>query len=154
MDAAVRIVHLLAAIVWVGGTIALVFVAVPPVQRLEGEARARTLHAFGKRWRPIGWSSLVVAIGTGIAIAARAHAFDTTPSRFDWVLAFKGALVALLVVGAYLHDFVLGPALARQIREGEPESLRPVLTAIGRLNLLVTIALPVLGALLAEFLHD
>ena len=117
MDAALRVVHLLAAVVWVGGTIALVFVAVPPVQRLEGEARARTLHAFGKRWRPIGWSSLVVAIGTGIAIAARAHAFDTTPSRFDWVLAFKGALVALLVVGAYLHDFVLGPALARQIRD-------------------------------------
>jgi hypothetical protein len=53
-----------------------------------------------------------------------------------------------------LHDFVLGPGLARQIREGETQSLRPVLTAIGRLNLLVTIVLPVLGALLAEFLHD
>lgn len=154
MDAGLRIVHLLAAIVWVGGTIALVFVAVPPVQRLEGEARARMLRAFGERWRPIGWSSLVVAIGTGIAIAARAHAFDTTPTRFDWVLAIKGALVGVLVVGAYLHDFVLGPGLARQIREGETQSLRPVLTAIGRLNLLVTIVLPVLGALLAEFLHD
>jgi uncharacterized membrane protein len=154
VDAGLRIVHLLAAIVWVGGTIALVFVAVPPVQRLEGEVRARTLRAFGERWRPIGWSSLVVAIGTGIAIAARAHAFDTTPRRFDWVLAIKGALVGVLVVGAYLHDFVLGPGLARQIREGETQSLRPVLTAIGRLNLLVTIVLPVLGALLAEFLHD
>jgi uncharacterized membrane protein len=154
VDAALRVVHLLAAIVWVGGTIALVFVAVPPVQRLEGEARARTLRAFGERWRPIGWPSLVVAIGTGIAIAARAHAFDTTPTRFDWVLAIKGALVGVLVVGAYLHDFVLGPGLARQIREGETQSLRPVLTAIGRLNLLVTIVLPVLGALLAEFLHD
>jgi uncharacterized membrane protein len=154
VDAGLRIVHLLAAIVWVGGTIALVFVAVPPVQRLEGEARARMLRAFGERWRPIGWSSLVVAIGTGIAIAARAHAFDTTPTRFDWVLAIKGALVGVLVVGAYLHDFVLGPGLARQIREGETQSLRPVLTAIGRLNLLVTIVLPVLGALLAEFLHD
>ena len=39
---ALRIVHLLAAIVWSGGTIALVFVAVPPVQRLQGEARAQT----------------------------------------------------------------------------------------------------------------
>ncbi|HYA08544.1 MAG TPA: hypothetical protein VEG24_03080, partial [Gaiellaceae bacterium] len=69
MDAALRIVHLLAAIVWVGGTIALVIVAVPPVQRLEGEARARTLRGFGRRWRPLGWSALAVAIGTGIAIA-------------------------------------------------------------------------------------
>jgi uncharacterized membrane protein len=154
MDATLRIVHLLAAVVWTGGTVALVFVAVPPVQRLEGEARAKTLRELGRRWRPIGWSALAIAVGTGVAIAARAHAFDTTPSRFDWVLAVKGALVGLLVVGAYLHDFVLGPGLARQIRDGSTQSLRPVLTAIGRVNLLATVTIPVLGALLAEFLHD
>jgi uncharacterized membrane protein len=154
MDATLRIVHLLAAIVWTGGTVALVFVAVPPAQRLEGEARAKTLRELGRRWRPIGWSALAIAVASGVAIAARAHAFDMTPARFDWVLAVKGALVGLLVVGAYLHDFVLGPGLARQIRDGSTQSLRPVLTAIGRLNLLATVTIPVLGALLAEFLHD
>jgi copper resistance protein D len=154
VDTALRIVHLLAAIVWVGGTIALVFVAVPPVQRLEGEARARILREFGRRWRPIGWSALGIAIVTGAIMASRAGAFDTTPTRFDWVLAVKGALVGLLVAGAYLHDFVLGPGLGRQIKEGRPQSLRPALTAIGRANLLLTLAIPILGALLSEFLHD
>lgn len=154
MDTVLRIVHLLAAIVWVGGTVALVFVAVPPVQELDGEARARTLRAFGRRWRPIGWSALGVAIATGAAIAARAHAFDTTPRRFDWVLGVKGVLVGALVAGAYLHDFVLGPGLARQIREGGAQSLRPLLTRIGRVNLLLTAAIPVLGALLSQFLHE
>jgi hypothetical protein len=70
------------------------------------------------------------------------------------VLAVKGLLVGLLVAGAYLHDFVLGPGLARQIRAGEPQSLRRVLTAIGRANLLITVALPILGVLLSEFLGD
>jgi putative copper resistance protein D len=147
-------VHLLAATVWVGGTIALVFVAVPPVQRLEGEARGRVLRELGRRWRPIGWSALGLAIVTGAIIASREGAFDTTPTRFDWVLAVKGALVGLLVAGAYLHDYVLGPGLARQIKEGKPQSLRPLLTTIGRANLLFTVAIPVLGALLAEFLRD
>lgn len=151
MDDALRIVHLLAAIVWAGGTIALVFVAVPPVQRLEGEVRAQILREFGRRWRPIGWSALGVAIVTGALLAWRDHAFDTTPARFDWVLAIKGALVGLVVAGSYLHDYVLGPGLARQIREGQPQSLRPLLVAIGRTNLLVTVAIPVLGGLLAEF---
>jgi uncharacterized membrane protein len=151
VDAALRVVHLLAAIVWSGGTIALVFVAVPPVQRLQGEERARTLRAFGERWRPIGWSALGIAIVTGAVIAGRASAFDTTPTRFDVTLAIKGALVGLLVAGAYLHDYVLGPGLARQIREGKPQSLRPLLTAIGRANLLFTIVIPILGALLAQF---
>ena len=154
MDATLRVVHLVAAIVWTGGTVALVFVAVPPVQRLEGEARAQVLREFGRRWRPIGWSALGIAIVTGAIIAFRADAFDATPAKFDWVLAIKGALVGLLVAGAYLHDYVLGPGLARQIREGKPQSLRPVLTTIGRANLLLTVAIPILGALLSEFLHD
>ncbi|HEY8408076.1 MAG TPA: CopD family protein [Gaiellaceae bacterium] len=154
MEPVLRTVHLLAAIVWVGGTIALVFVSVPPAQRLEGPQRAAMLRELGRRWRPIGWSALAVAIATGAWIASLEHAYDTTPTRFDVVLAVKGALVGLLVAGAYLHDFVLGPGLARQIREGKPQSLRPVLVAIGRLNLLITIALPILGAVLSEFLHD
>ena len=70
------------------------------------------------------------------------------------MLAIKGALVGLLIAGAYLHDYVLGPGLARQIREGRPQSLRPLLTTIGRANLLLTVAIPILGALLSEFLHD
>src|SRR5207249_10592860 len=123
---ALRLAHLLAAIVWVGGTIALVFVAVPPAQRLEGETREQLLHAFGRRWRPIGWTALGIAIATGVALAARDHAFERTPTRFDWVLGFKGAVVGFLVVGAYLHDYVLGPGLARQIRAGQPQSLRPI----------------------------
>ena len=153
MDTTLRIVHLLAAIVWVGGTVALVFVAIPPVQRLEGDARGRLLRELGQRWRPIGWSALGIAIFTGAVIASREGAFDTAPDRFDWVLAVKGALVGLLVAGAYLHDYVLGPGLARQIKEGRPQSLRPLLTTIGRANLLLTVTIPVLGALLNEFLR-
>jgi putative copper resistance protein D len=154
VEPVLRIVHLMAAIVWVGGTVALVFVSVPPAQRLEGPQRAAMLRELGRRWRPIGWSALAVAIATGAWIATLEHAFDTTPTRFDVVLAVKGSLVGLLVAGAYLHDFVLGPGLARQIREGTAQSLRPVLVATGRLNLLITIALPILGAVLTEFLHD
>ena len=154
MEPVLRIIHLLAAIVWVGGTIALVFVSVPPAQRLEGPHRAAMLRELGRRWRPIGWSALAVAIATGAWLASLEHAFDTTPTRFDVVLGVKGALVGLLVAGSYLHDFVLGPGLARQIREGRQQSLRPVLVAIGRLNLLITISLPILGAVLSEFLHD
>ena len=146
--------HLLAAIVWVGGTVALVFVSVPLAQRLEGPARGAMLRELGRRWRPIGWSALGIAIATGAWIAGIEHAFDTTPTRFDVVLAVKGGLVGLLVAGAYLHDYVLGPGLARQIREGKPQSLRPILVRIGRLNLAVTVVLPILGAVLSEFLHD
>jgi len=150
VEEALRVIHVLAAAVWVGGTVALVFVAVPPVQRLEGEVRARLLREFGRRWRPIGWSAFGIVVATGLGLAAYDHAFDTAPTSFDAVLAAKGALAGLLAAGAYLHDYVLGPGLARQIREGRPQTLRPLLTGIGRGNLLITLALPVLGVVLSE----
>jgi uncharacterized membrane protein len=150
VEAALRVVHVLAAAIWVGGTVALVFVAVPPVQRLEGELRGRLLRELGRRWRPLGWSALGVAVATGLGLAAEDHAFDNAGAGFDWVLAVKGTLVGVLAAGAYLHDFVFGPGLARQIRQGRPQSLRPLLTAIGRGNLLITLVLPVLGVVLSE----
>ena len=68
------------------------------------------------------------------------------------MLGVKAVLVGLLIGGAYLHDYVLGPGLARQVREGQPQSLRPLLVAIGRTNLVLTIALPILGAVLVQLL--
>lgn len=152
MDLALRIVHLLAAIVWAGGTVALVFVAIPPVQRLQGPERAALLRELGRRWRPIGWSALGIAAVTGVVLAERAHAFNGAPRDFDWVLGVKAVLVGLLLGGAYLHDYVLGPGLARQLREGQSQSLRPLLVAIGRVNLVLTIAIPILGAVLVQLL--
>src|SRR5947199_196702 len=132
----------MAAAVWVGGTIALVFVAVPPAQRLEGEARARQLRELGRRWRPLGWSALGVAVITGIAIAVRKHAYDGAPRDFDWVLAVKGLLVGLLVAGAYL--LVVAGSLAGAAFTGRAllfgscdlSALRPI--ALGQNSFLYT----------------
>jgi uncharacterized membrane protein len=154
VELALRIVHVAGAIVWTGGTIALVFVEVPPLQRLQGEQRAALLRELGRRWRPIGWSALGVAIASGIALADRDRVFAGASRGVDWVIAVKGAFVGLLVAGAYLHDYVLGPGLARQIRAGEPQRLRPLLVGIGRANLLLTCAIPVLGVVVSQLIRD
>ena len=48
MTTLLRIVHLLSASVWLGGTVALVFVGVPAIRALEGEARATALRKLGR----------------------------------------------------------------------------------------------------------
>ena len=147
-----RVLHVLAASVWVGGTVALVFIAVPAVRRLEGEARATAMGALGRRWRPLGWSAMGVAILSGLWLSDRHGAFtrqalDTDLDR--WLIA-KSALVVLLCVGAFLHDHVLGPRLQRELRAGEPQApaTRRRLQAVGWLNFSLTIAVPVLGVVI------
>jgi len=139
-----RVFHMLAAAVWLGGTVALVFAGVPVIRTLTGEERARAMRMLGRRWRPWGWGSLGVAVVTGAVLASR----EAGESVFDADLTAKVLAVVLLMVGSYLHDFVLGPALARQIREGEPQTLRPRMVVVGWTNFALTVAAPVLGVVL------
>jgi uncharacterized membrane protein len=151
VETAVAALHLLGAAVWVGGTVALVFIAVPMARELEGEQRARALRRLGQGWRPLGWSALAVLGGSGLVLAGWDGVFSGEASaRFYAVFAVKVVLVAALAAGAYVHDFVLGPGLARQIREGRPQTLRRPLVVVGWWNFAVTLTVPVLGTVLAH----
>ena len=147
MDAVLLVVHMLAAAVWVGGTVALVFVGVPVVARLEGEARSRSMRELGRRWRPIGYGALLVLGVTGVPLAA--NDWDAGPG-FRWTLLAKVVSAAALAGLAALHDFVLGPRLAREVRAGLGQRSRPLLVAVGRAAFAFTIVVPVLGVALTE----
>ena len=151
METAVAALHLLAAAVWVGGTVALVFIAVPMARMFEGEDRARALRRLGSGWRPLGWSMLAILAATGLVLAGENGVFSgDASSRFYAVFAVKVALVGALVVGAFFHDFVLGPGLAPQIRSGDPQTLRRPLVVVGWLNFALTLTVPVLGTVPAH----
>jgi putative copper export protein len=156
MMTALRILHVLSASVWVGGTVALVFVGVPAIRQLEGEARATAMRTLGRRWRPIGWSAMAVAILSGLWLTERHGGFHRAvlDTDFDRTLILKSVLVALLVVGGLLHDFVLGPRLQRELRAGSETvpATRRQLVVVGWFNFGLTIAVPILGAIVLSTL--
>ena len=150
MDVLFLALHVLAASVWVGGTVILVFVVIPFARTLPGESRAQAMREVGRGWRLIGWSAMAVAVFSGVQLAIADGAFDDADSDFDAVLIAKVVAVALLIAGAIVHDFVLGPRLARQIREGRPQTIRRPLVAVGWFTFALTVTVPVLGAVLGH----
>ncbi len=146
MDTALSVVHTLAAMVWVGGSVVLVFVGIPVLRTLEGPERAAAIRRLGRRWRPIGWGALGVAIATGVGNALEADFHGS----FRPVFTAKVVLVGALVVTAGFHDFVLAPALGRQLREGRQPTLRRRLIVVGWFSFAFTIAVPVLGVVLVH----
>jgi putative copper export protein len=156
MEATLRIGHLLAAGVWLGGTVALVFAGVPAIRTLQGEERGRAMRELGRRWRPWGWGSMAVLVLSGLWLADEHGALNRTAllhTDFGRVVLVKSLLVAVLIAGALLHDFVLGPRLAREIRAGQPQRTRPRLVAVGWTNFALTVAVPVLGGVLVSMLE-
>lgn len=150
MYTALVVVHVVAAAIWVGGVAALTLVAVPVAQRQEGELRGALLRDLGRRWRPLGWGALAVAIATGIPLAEHWNAFDRDvllDTRFGRILLVKAGLVALLVALSVAHNR-LGPVLARQIRDGREQTARAPLVLVGRASFVVTFAILVAAVLL------
>jgi uncharacterized membrane protein len=140
-------VHLLAATVWVGGSTAMIFVGVPAIRILEGDARGRAMKELGLRWRPLGYGALLVAALTGVSLAARD--WDHRPA-FQIVFWVKVALALCLVGVSYVHNFVLGPRLQAEIRDGRDQATRPRLVVVGWVSYSLTLSLPILGVALAR----
>jgi len=150
------LLHVLAAMVWVGGTVALVFAGVPAIRAAPVAQRPDLFRTLGRRWRPLGWGSLAIAGATGLVLAHEHYAFtgsNLLGTGFGRIVLAKIVLLAYLLVGSYLHDFVLGPRLQAQVRAGEPQTVRPWLVRLGWLNFAVTLALPVLGVWLTAKAH-
>jgi len=150
-----RIVHVMSAMVWVGGTVVLVFAGVPAIRKLEGEARATALKTLGRRWRPLGWSAMGVAILSGLWLTNFHGGFNSAAlsTDFDRTLIVKSVLVVFLVIGALIHDYVLGPRLQREMRTKEPQApaTRRRLIMVGWFNFSLTIVVPILGVIVLGY---
>ena len=144
----VVVIHLLAASVWVGGSIALVVAGVPAIRVLEGEPRQRAMKEIGRRWRPLGYGALFVLAVTGIPLAQ--HDYSEGRSPFQTVLWVKVGLSVGLVAASYLHNFVFGPRLQAEVREQRPQVSRPRIVVVGWISLALTVTVPILGAILAH----
>jgi uncharacterized membrane protein len=135
---AVRYVHLLSAITWIGGMLFIALVLVPVTRRLPDAAlRTRLVTETGLRFRTVGWVALVLLVLTGLGnIWIRPELLGA--ARLQW----KAGLVALAVLLSALHDFVLGP---RAGLPGADPGARARASWVARLNVLVVLAVAALG---------
>ncbi|MBW7933527.1 MAG: DUF4149 domain-containing protein [Gemmatimonadaceae bacterium] len=124
-------IHVLAALVWLGGMFFLALVGAPVLRGVENpELRQRLFDQLGYRFRSVGWASLGVLLITGVlnlwyrgALSA-AMWRDPGFANSGWATALKIKLVAvtvMLIVEAY-HDWVLGPR-AGKVQAGSTEAL-------------------------------
>lgn len=118
-------VHVLAAMVWVGGVLFLALVGAPVLRRVEpADLREQLFNRLGMRFRYVGWMAVGVLLLTGTALlwmrgwlsaeVFGAAAFWRSPagSALGWKL---GAVVAMIVLNLG-HDVALSPERARALR--------------------------------------
>ena len=110
--------HVLAAVVWIGGMVFLSLVLVPVVKREPFVAqRGLLIKTAGGRFRALVWGSVFVLLATGPLLALNRNLPLESPTAWPSVLSVKVALVALLLALTAAHDFWLGPRLGEILRK-------------------------------------
>ena len=153
--------HIVAAVVWVGGILFLVVVIVPAVRKPPlQESRALLFEVVGTAFRPIGWICLVVLVGTGLTnlhfrgVLNSVHDPAFWGSPFGQVLGVKVIAVSLLILLSMVHDFWIGPESSRASREAPgAEStlrLRRIASRMGRVSALLALLVILLGVMLVR----
>jgi uncharacterized membrane protein len=158
--------HLLAAIIWIGGMFFLALVLVPVLRGETQERRSALLGAAGVRFRTVGWVCLVTLLVTGVFnLKNRGFSWGTVFSgdvftgtdRFGHILAGKLLLLGLVLAVSAFHDFRLGPASIQAARTrdtgGDParaETLRRRASLLGRLNALLALMIVFLAVALVR----
>jgi uncharacterized membrane protein len=148
--------HLVAAMVWVGGSLSIPLVITPVLRRhVPAGARTALLAAMGLRFRGIGWIALGVLVLTGLRRAMLVFGAAPDPwaamgaSAYGRVLTAKIVIVGLLLALQLLHDFVLGPRVRRLAAEETGPGLaraRRATIGLAMAGLLLTLVVVTLAA--------
>ena len=82
--------HVIAAVVWIGGNLILAMVIVPYFkQKLPPVQRIQLLTQIGKRFQPVVWGCVLVLLFTGIA-----NIFDAVDFNFYFNAEYQGTDIA------------------------------------------------------------
>jgi len=129
---------MIAAMLWVGGMLFFSFVLIPSLKRgLTDGLRADLVSRVGKRFRVVGWISLVVILLSGVL---RFYQEGRPLSVYSAAFKIKLVLVLIMVLFTLLHDLVLGPKSVALSRSGLASGLsRKVVRVVARVNLLIAL---------------
>jgi copper resistance protein D len=154
-------VHVLAAMLWLGGMFFLGAVGAPVLRSIEPPPlRQRLFQELGARFRRVGWWAISVLVLTGVinlhyrgwlqwdAVFARAAFWRTAAGR---ALAAKLVIVALMISISAVHDFIHGPRAGRAA-PASPEAMafRRRAALIARVNAILGILLVAAAVRLAR----
>ena len=152
--------HVLAALLWLGGMLFLAVVGAPVLRHVEpASLRSELFRRLGEAFRLTGWIAVTVLVTTGVlnlrfrgwldwAVLGNAAFWRSRPGTS---LAWKLAAVVFMLVTEAVHDFLHGPRASRA-EPGSPEALRYRRQAawLARINSVVALVLVYVSVRLAR----
>ena len=157
VNALIMWAHLIAASIWVGGSIFIGIVLAPLLKTISDsiEGRLSIMIRVGRKFNKIGIPSLIVLIATGIYNSV---GFIVNPSlilstSYGIVLLIKIILVILLIITFAVHVRLIRIEVEQKIESKQLageflQKLRSKIIMLGRLTVILSLAILLMASLL------
>lgn len=129
--------HLVAATLWIGGIIFILFFAMPSSRQVLGSESGKLMGEISKRFTPAANSSIILLVITGALLAGlnrRYSGIAFLENNWASALMVKSILVFGMVTIHFYRGMVLGPKIMRATAETEKISLQKLSINLAKVN--------------------
>lgn len=156
-DALIMWAHLVAASIWVGGSIFIGIVLAPLLKTMSDtmEGRLSIMIRVGRKFNKIAIPSLIVLIASGIYNSSNLlhNPSLILSTTYGQILVIKVILVVILLVTFAIHVRLIRTEIekkieSRQISEELVQKIRSKIIGLGRITVIVSVAILLMAALL------
>jgi putative copper resistance protein D len=147
------VIHVMAALIWVGGVVFIGLALLPATRGLEPEKRLQMVSGAARRFRNIGWLALAVLIVTGLGMIHSWGFFAEAGSGGlrNRLLLLKISLVVVMLICSALHDWFLGPRVSAAVSRGDdPGPIRSWSMRLGQGTMVLSLLIVILAVLIAR----
>lgn len=147
-------IHLIATVIWVGGIIFILFIAIPSSKQVLGAESGKLMGEISKRFTPLANYSIALLAITGVMLAGLSKEFsEIRLLKNDWSIFLipKHILVFGMIAVHFYRGLVLTPKIAGTVSDTKKAALQRLSTrlvkanfALGLLVLLFSAAISVL----------
>ncbi len=156
-DALIMWVHLVAASIWVGGSIFIGIVLAPLLKTFSDsiEGRLSIMIRVGRKFNKIAIPSLIALIVTGIYNSSNLLSKPSLilSTTYGEILVVKVILVIILLITFAIHVRLIRSEVEKKIESGQIseerlQKIRSKIITLGRITVIVSIAILLMAALL------
>lgn len=144
------VVHLFAAMLWIGGTLFYVLVIFKVVKRKEMEPfKTLIIKESALEFRKLSYVIFAFLFLSGLVLVYKKHSvIDLTQG----LISIKLALFLILVVSSLYHDFITGPKTFFYMENDLTKytQYKRISSYFGRINLLLSVTIAILGILISR----
>jgi uncharacterized membrane protein len=142
VDNLINFVHLLAAVIWIGGAFYILFILQPSLRFIEPQESGKLQGIIAKRFSLTAWTCVVILLTTGYLKTPKSMFFDAS-SDVGRILILKHCLIIMsIIVGLAIALHVVPTMQKYTPKPGERPSVdfinsQKKLSVLGWINLVL-----------------